>query len=108
MKTGDIILVPFPFAEQTKRKLRPAAIIALTEDKYKDIIVSAISSVVPQKLSKNEIQIKPSTINKLRTISVLKVDRIVTIKKQDMIAKLGKLNKTELSLFKDKFKKLVD
>lgn len=55
MKIGDIILVPFPFAELTNKKVRPAVIITETDDKYKDIVVSAISSVVPSKISKREI-----------------------------------------------------
>ena len=49
MKTGDIILIPFPFAELTNRKVRPAVVIAETADKYKDLVISAISSVVPDR-----------------------------------------------------------
>lgn len=41
MKTGDIILIPFPFAEITHVKVRPAVVIAITKDKYKDVVVSA-------------------------------------------------------------------
>ncbi len=51
MKSGDIILIPFPFAELTNKKVRPAVVIGLTKDKHKDIIVSAISSVVPVRIS---------------------------------------------------------
>ena len=54
MKSGTIILIPFPYAEQTNAKLRPALVIATTQDKYEDIIVCAISSVVPVNLSKYE------------------------------------------------------
>ena len=34
MKTGDILLIPFPFSELTHVKLRPALVIAKTKDKY--------------------------------------------------------------------------
>ena len=44
MSTGDIVLIPFPFAELTHVKARPAVVIAETADAYKDIIVAAISS----------------------------------------------------------------
>ena len=37
MKTGDIIFIPFPFAELTNKKVRPAVVIALTKDKYRDV-----------------------------------------------------------------------
>ena len=51
MKIGDIILIPFPFADSTNTKVRPAVVITETADKYRDLVVSAISSFVPQKIS---------------------------------------------------------
>jgi len=92
VKIGDIILIPFPFAELTNKKVRPAVIIAETVDKYKDLVVSAISSVVPSKISQREIILNPNKINNLRAESVIKVDRIVTLKRDDKIADLGKLS----------------
>ncbi|MBS4029058.1 MAG: type II toxin-antitoxin system PemK/MazF family toxin [Ignavibacteriales bacterium] len=108
MKTGEIILVPFPFAELTVKKVRPAVIIAETKDKYRDVIVCAISSVVSFPLSQNEFTLEPTSINNLRARSVVKVDRIVTTKLSDVIDKLGKLSTSELRTFKEKFKKLID
>ena len=108
MRTGDIILIPFPFAELTNKKVRPSVVIAETKDKYRDIIVSAISSVVSQNTTENEIIIEPSSINTLRAKSVIKVDRIVTVKRKDMIGPLGKLTESELVIFKQKFQKLVE
>lgn len=55
MKTGEIVLIPFPFAEFTERKVRPAAVVCETKDVYKDLVLCAISSVVPLKLTKNEL-----------------------------------------------------
>jgi len=81
MKTGDIVLVPFPFSELNNIKVRPAVVISTTKDKYEDLIVSAISSVIPDSISPNEIVLEISSANNLRSKSVIKVDRIVTIKK---------------------------
>jgi mRNA-degrading endonuclease toxin of MazEF toxin-antitoxin module len=80
MRFGQIVLVPFPFAEHTQKKVRPAVVIAETADKYKDIVVSAISSVVPSNLSEREILIEFSPTNRLRVNSIVKVDRIITLK----------------------------
>ena len=56
MKTGDIVLVPFPFAEHTgAKKVRPSVLVCETADAYRDLVVCAISSVVPAALSSNEI-----------------------------------------------------
>ena len=108
MKTGEIVLIPFPFSELTNIKVRPAVVISSTKDKYEDIIVSAISSVIPDSLSPNEIIIKISPVNNLRINSVIKVDRIVTIKKESIIAKIGKLSEKELIEFVKVFKNLVN
>ncbi len=108
MKFGDIVLVPFPFAELTKIKIRPAVVIAITSDKYKDVIVAAVSSVVPQKLSANEILLSPDASNNLRAKSVLKVDRLVTLKKENIVSVLGKLKRKNSTRLKTVFVNLVN
>jgi mRNA interferase MazF len=108
MITGDIVLLLFPFAELTNAKVRPAVIIGTTADKYKDIIVAAISSVVPESLNKNEILIEPDSINGLRVKSIIKVDRIVTLKNTLIINQIGKLDEIQINILKEKFKKIID
>lgn len=58
MKTGQIILIPFPFAGLIDIKICPAVVITETIDKYKDVVISAISSVVPKNISKREVFLK--------------------------------------------------
>lgn len=107
MKTGDIVLIPFPFAELTNRKVRPAVVVCETKDQFKDLVLCAVSSVVHTPLSENELLVSPSPVNGLRKISTLKIDRIVTAKKADVIARLGELEENGLVEFKVKFKELV-
>ncbi|MDQ3750210.1 MAG: type II toxin-antitoxin system PemK/MazF family toxin [Acidobacteriota bacterium] len=107
MKTGDIILIPFPFAELTNKKVRPAVVVCETKDVYKDLVLCAVSSVVPPKLTENEILLVRDNQNGLRKNSVLKIDRIVTAKAQDVIAKIGELSESDSAKFKEKFKQLV-
>lgn len=108
MKIGEIILVPFPFAELKNVKIRPAVVITETSDKYRDLVVSAISSIIPTQLGIREIKLKPSKLNNLRVESVIKVDRIVTLKKEDKIAELGKLSTKELSEFKRVLSEMIN
>lgn len=108
MKAGKIVLIPFPFAELTNIKLRPAVVISTTQDKYQDLILCAISSVVPDNPSSFEIILKPTSINLLKVKSIIKVDRIFTLKKEDMVAELGHLSISELQVFKSELKKLID
>ncbi len=108
MKCGEIVLIPFPFAELTNKKVRPAVVVCETMDVYKDLVLCAISSVVPTNLSENEMLLQVDKENGLRKDSVLKVDRIVTAKEYDVIAKIGSLDTDYLDKFKEKFKNLVD
>ena len=108
MRTGDIVLIPFPFSELTQVKLRPAVVITETADKYKDLVVSAISSQVPVAISDAEIIIKPDSLNGLRSVSVIKVDRIFTLKSEKVIARIGRLSLTHENEFIKVFKGLVD
>jgi mRNA interferase MazF len=96
MRTGDLVLVPFPFAELTQLKARPAVVIAETADRYRDIIVAAISSVIPTVISRNEFIVLPNDTNGLRVESVVKVDRLVTTKAEKIIAHLGQLIATDI------------
>lgn len=108
MKTGDIVLIPFPFAESKRKKVRPSIVIGITNDKFKDLIVCAVSSVVPEKITKTQMMIFPSSVNKLRSVSLIRVDRIVTLPVGDIITKLGSLTRAETTQFKKIFKSLVD
>jgi len=108
MKSGDIVLLPFPFAELTNKKVRPTIVVCETQDRFNDLVVCAISSVVPKNLSKNEILLSPDKLNNLRAVSIIKVDRIFTAKQQDVIAKLGTVSEMDLENFKKIFKSIVE
>lgn len=43
MKTGEIVLIPFPFAEFNRRKVRPAAVVC--ERKMDFVISFSVRSV---------------------------------------------------------------
>lgn len=108
MKQGSIVLIPFPFAELSNIKLRPALLVSFTKDKFQDLVLCAISSSVPDNLGENDIIIEPDHSNGLRKKSVLKADRIVTLKSNSVVAVIGKLSAENWSDFREVFKSLVD
>ncbi len=108
MKIGDIVLIPFPFAELTNTKVRPAVLIAETQDKYKDLVVCAISSIVPKNISNREVLLSPDRTNNLRVDSIIKIDRIVTLKREDKIVTLGELSPNEISEFRLRLLDMID
>ncbi len=107
MKTGDIVIIPFPFAELNAIKVRPTVVITETKDKYKDLILSAISSQSQETTTEAEIMIEPESGNGLRTMSIIKVDRIFTLKKEKLISNIGRLNAHQVDNFKTVFQSLI-
>ena len=107
MKLGDIVLVPFPFSELNNVKVRPAVVIGITKDKHKDVILCAITSVIPADISTNEFIVAADNNTNLRKNSLVKVDRISTIKQLLIITKLGNLSNKDLKIFRKKFVNLV-
>lgn len=107
MKTGSIVLIPFPFSDLKRRKLRPAVVVTTTKDEFEDIILCAISSVVPEKTNSFQLVVNSNERNGLRAKSIIRVDRKMTIQRKYIVMELGKLDKDILDKFKKTFKKLV-
>jgi mRNA interferase MazF len=89
MKKGDIVLLPFPFADSNYRKVRPALVLGKTVDEFEDVIVCAISSTVPKEKSTSDVIVNPSSLNKLRVQSCIKTDRIATVRVNQIVMELG-------------------
>ena len=108
MKTGDLVLIPFPFSELSLVKLRPAVVICQTSDEYKDLVLAAVTSVLHEPLHSNELLLRPDSENGLRVDSILRCDRIMTLKQETMHFKIGRLHENDLNRFKGIFKNLVE
>ncbi len=108
MNTGDIAIVSFPHTDLISFKARPAVVIRQTDDMYRDVLVSYITSVQPVKPGLYQMVLLPDNINNLKVVSTLKVCRIATIENDKIKAVIGKLNPTQLQQFRTIFKSLVD
>lgn len=103
MKQRDIILVPFPFSDQTGRKVRPALIVS--NDNYNetndDVIVCAITTVL--KPSKYAVVIEQKDIEEgiLYQKSTVKTENILKINKNIIIKKITSLKKETFSKITD-------
>ena len=108
MQTGDVILIPFPFSDLNQAKLRPAVLVCETSDGYMDLVLAAITSVLHDPMFSNEILLKASETNGLRVDSILRCDRIMTLRRESAYLKIGRLEDPDLQAFKTVFKNLVD
>lgn len=100
----DLLLVPFPFSDQSGRKVRPVIVISNnTFNKYsEDIIVIGVTSNILKdnytlNLTNNNLE-----EGKLFTNCVIKVENLLRLDKELIIKKIGKINKETLKNIIDK------
>jgi mRNA interferase MazF len=91
---GDVVLVPFPFTDLSQTKLRPA-IVLYVQPEGEDITLCFISSQNLDRVSRDESIIDLShpefAQTGLKATSKVRVSRIVTLDRQLIKRKLGKL-----------------
>ena len=89
---GDVLLVPFPFTDQTGTKKRPAVVVNSTiyNQRHSDLILMAITSQVRKPLNFGELEIVEWQKAGLLKSSVVK-PVFTTIEVRIVIKKLGNL-----------------
>ncbi len=109
-KQGEIVLIPVPFSDLTKRKQRPVLIISnnrynsLTED----IVVVAITSQLKDLDYSVIIESKDLSTGILKVTSAVKADKIYTLSKQIIVKKFGQVNPDVLEEIRKKIKALIN
>jgi len=94
----DLLLIPFPFSDQSGRKVRPVMVVSNNEfNKYSEdiLVVGVTSNIVRNKYSlilTNDDLIGGNLITKC----CIKVENILKIDKELIIKKIGKTNKDKL------------
>ena len=94
----DILLVPFPFSDQSGKKVRPVLVLSNREynNSSQDIIVCAITSNLKQNRYSIYIEQKNMESGILHQKSSIKVDTLLKINKNLAIKNIGTLNKATL------------
>jgi mRNA interferase MazF len=92
----DIVVVKFPFILREKgeiQKGRPAMVLSddKMERRYKDIILAAITSNIPQDIMEPEMILEPLESTGLAKRSLLRLDFIMTIPEELISRKIGTL-----------------
>ena len=105
---GDVLLVPFPFTDQTTTKKRPT--IVISSDSYNqsklDILLIAVTSQVKIPLQFGEILITEWSNAGLLKTSVIK-PIITTLEKQLVIKKLGKLEASDIQTLQSSLQQII-
>src|SRR5436189_6014205 len=95
---GDIVLVPFVFAEETGRKIRPVVVISSAgyNRSRHDLIVAAITSNMRRRLFGDYIVADWTSAGLLLPSIVTGIFRTI---KQTMVERLGRMADTEMQAF---------
>ena len=105
---GDIVLVPFPFTDQTDIKKRPAVVISseMYNSSLPDIVLMAITSRIKTPLTSGEVKIGAWKDAGLLKSSVVK-PVFTTIEKKIVLKKLGKLNQIDENALRSNLQSLL-
>lgn len=96
MIKNSIILVPFPFDDQSVTKVRPALCLTNEIGKYNHVIIAFISSRIPEERIDSDLILYKNSSNSVSTgltvDSVIRLHKMVSIPKSLIKRKLGLIN----------------
>jgi mRNA interferase MazF len=101
---GEIVLVPFPHADFTKFKKRPA--LKVGEAEFNNLILCQITSKANTSKRALGLAGKDFVAGGLPVKSFLRPDKLFTVEPNIIASKLGRLNDGKLSLIKDSVRNL--
>jgi mRNA interferase MazF len=99
---GDVILVPFPFTDQSQSKQRPAVIVSGTRyhAERPDLVLMAVTSQVRSSPAFGEVGLRDWQAAGLLKPSVIK-PVLATLDQRLVRKTLGRLSETDRSALKD-------
>lgn len=105
---GDVVLVPFPFTNQTASKKRPAVVISSEQYNVErpDIIIMAVSSQIGPESTVAEATVKNWQAAGLLKPSVMK-SILTTIEKGLVLKNLGRLAKEDRQALQGMLQKII-
>lgn len=106
MRKGALVLIPFPFTDLSRQKVRPA--LVLVPGRGDDCIVAFVLSVSQTKRQLFSVAVEPSAANGLKVRSAIKIDKIATLEKKTVLGELGTLERKTLRLVDTKLKTLFE
>lgn len=106
----DMLLVPFPFSDQSGRKVRPVIVISnnnFNKDS-EDILVVGVTSLASK--DKHTINLTSNDLEegKLFTKCYIKIENILKIDKELIIKKIGKIRREKLIVIRESIIKMIE
>lgn len=96
MMKGKIVLVPFPFDDLSKAKLRPAVCLTNPLGMHRHVVLAFITSRIPDEILASDIildiQKSDFKITGLRVSSTIRLHRLMTVTTSFIQRELGRLS----------------
>lgn len=94
----DLVLVPFPFSDQSGKKVRPVIILSNNNfnSSSEDVIVVGVTSNVTKDIYTADLSNQDLEEGRLFDSCCIKAENILKIDKQLIIKKIGKIKKAKL------------
>lgn len=110
IQQGDLILVPFPFSDQSGRKVRPVIVLSNNEfnGHSEDIIVTGVTSNISKDKYATKLDNKDLEEGKLITNCMAKVENILKLDRDLIIKKIGKIKKGKIKEIIEIFHKIIE
>lgn len=107
---NKVVLVPFPFDDLSSNKVRPAVCLTEPLGSHRHVVVAFITSQVPVEMLDTDQLVEPSEpgfeATGLRTASVIRLHRLMTLSASIIQRELGVLPQALQQAVHDKLKKL--
>ncbi len=99
---GDIVVVAFPFTDLSNNRRRPALVLANLEGD--DNIICEITSITRKDLYVVSLENEDLESGKLKTSSIIRPNRLLTLHKSKINYKFGRIKDSKLKEVMEKVK----
>ena len=110
IQQGDLLLVPFPFSDQSGRKVRP--VIVLSNNQFnlnsEDVIVVGVTSNLSKDKYTANLGNGDLEEGRLMTKCIIKVENILKLDKDLIIKKIGKIKKEKIKEIVAVFNEIIE
>ncbi len=95
---GSVVFVPFPFTDLSGRKRRPALVVSPEGFHHEDLVLCAITSRVPERLSTWEVPLAVEDLaeGRLPRQSVVKAGKLFTTHRSLIAGRFGTITEEKL------------
>lgn len=103
---GEVVLVPFPYADFSKFKKRPALVVGLAD--FDNLILSQITSKRDASTKAIILTDNEFSTGGLSLKSYIRPDKLFTIEQSIIEKKIGKLNKSKIEAVQTHIRKIFN